>query len=170
MFWTWIYGPYELYRIKNIRDAHRWRLQTILCVVSGLPGSPLWIAAVFSTAFKPVNPWFVPPMWLAPGIIVMQFATIFFPIFEIWEHRNHMLKRVDSFNSADSTLWSSSFIAEKVNKLRPKSSATELFDELNATVGRLYSIGALERALLATRSHCCSTLLVRTSQQRTSSS
>jgi hypothetical protein len=148
MFWTWIYGPYELYRIRNIRDAHRWRLQTILCVVSGLPGSPLWIAAVFTTAFKPVNPWFVPPMWLAPGIIVMQFATIFFPIFEIWEHRKHMLKRVESFNSSDSTLWSASFLAEKVNKLRPKSSTTDLLDELSATVGRLYSIGALERALL----------------------
>lgn len=149
LFWTWVYGPYELYRIRNIRDAHRWRLQTILCIVSGLPGSPLWIAAVFSTAFKPVNPWFVPPMWLAPGIIVMQFATIFFPIFEIWEHRNSMLKRVDSFSSSETTLRSSSFfIAEKVNKLRPKSSATELLDDVNATVGRLYSIGALERALL----------------------
>jgi hypothetical protein len=79
---------------------------------------------------------------------VMQFATIFFPIFEIWEHRKHMLKRVESFNSSDSTLWSASFLAEKVNKLRPKSSTTDLLDELSATVGRLYSIGALERALL----------------------
>ena len=148
LFWTWCYGPYELFRIRNIRDAHRWRLQTILCIVAGLPGSPLWIAAVFSTAFKPVNPWFVPPMWLAPGIILMQFATIFFPIFEIFEHRKSMFKRVDSFSSSDSTLWSASFIGEKVNNLRPKSSATELLDELNSTVGRLYSIGALERALL----------------------
>jgi hypothetical protein len=147
LFWTWIYGPYELYRIRNIRDAHRWRLQAILCIVSGLPGSPLWIAAVFSTAFKPVNPWFVPPMWLAPGIIVMQFATIFFPIFEIYEHRMSLLKRVESFSSSDSTIWSGSFIAEKVNQLRPKSSATEFLDELNTTVGRLYSIGALEHAL-----------------------
>jgi hypothetical protein len=147
LFWTWIYGPYELYRIRSIRDAHRWRLQTILCIVAGLPGSPLWIAAVFSTAFKPVNPWFVPPMWLAPGIIVMQFATIFFPIFEIYEHRMSMLKRASSFSSSDTTLWSASFIAEKVN-IRPKSSASELLDEINSTVGRLYSIGALERALL----------------------
>lgn len=148
LIWTWVYGPYELYRIRNIRDAHRWRLQTVLCIVSGLPGSPLWIAAVFSKAFKPVNPWFVPPMWLAPGIIVMQFATIFFPIFEIYEHRRSIHKRADSFSSSDTTSWSASFIAEKVNQLRPKSSATELLEELNSTVGRLYSIGALERALL----------------------
>lgn len=35
LFWTWIYGPYELFKIRHIRDAHRWRLQTILCIVSG---------------------------------------------------------------------------------------------------------------------------------------
>ena len=87
-------------------------------------------------------------MWLAPGIILMQFATIFFPIFEIYEHRKEMLKRTSSFSSSDTSLWSQSFIAEKVNSLRPKSSASELLDEINSTVGRLYSIGALERALL----------------------
>lgn len=148
LFWTWVYGPYELYRIRNIRDAHRWRLQTILCIVSGLPGSPLWIAAVFSKAFKPVNPWFVPPMWLAPGIIVMQFATIFFPIFEIFEQRTSVRKRTDSFSSSNSTLPAGSFISEKNHQPRPQSSATDLLDDINATVGRLYSIGALERALL----------------------
>jgi hypothetical protein len=41
LFWTWIYGPYELFRIRNIRDAHRWRLQTILCIVSGYVSSHL---------------------------------------------------------------------------------------------------------------------------------
>jgi hypothetical protein len=41
LFWTWVYGPYELYRIRNIRDAHRWRLQTILCIISGYVSSPL---------------------------------------------------------------------------------------------------------------------------------
>ena len=35
LFWTWIYGPYELYKIRHIRDSHRWRLQTLLCVISG---------------------------------------------------------------------------------------------------------------------------------------
>lgn len=115
---------------------------------NSLPGSPLWIAAVFSTAFKPVNPWFVPPMWLAPGIIVMQFATIFFPIFEIFEHRNSMHKRVDSFSSSDMTLRSTSFDSEKLGQSQPSHSANELLNDLHSSVGRLYSIGALERALL----------------------
>jgi hypothetical protein len=35
MFWSCIYGPYLLYKIRNIQDTHHWRLQTILCVISG---------------------------------------------------------------------------------------------------------------------------------------
>ena len=62
-----------------------WRLQIILSVVSGLPGSPLWLAALYSLKFKPVNMRFVPPMWLAPGIIVMQLVTVFIPIIEGWK-------------------------------------------------------------------------------------
>ncbi|KAM0719423.1 hypothetical protein Q7P37_005328 [Cladosporium fusiforme] len=149
LFWTWIYGPYELFTIRHIRDAHRWRLQTILCIVSGLPGSPLWIAAVFSVAFKPVNPWFVPPMWLAPGIIVMQFATIFFPIFEVFEHYSSTHKRISSYSSSESTLRSNSVISDKVGRTLSRNSTSELFDDINAiSAGRLYSMLALERALV----------------------
>lgn len=82
LFWAWVCGPYTLYKIRNIHDVHHWRLQVILCVVSGLPGTPLWLAALWSPSFKPINPWFVPPMWLAPGIMVMQACTIFFPVYE----------------------------------------------------------------------------------------
>lgn len=88
-------------------------------------------------------------MWLAPGIIVMQFATIFFPIFEIFEHKNSMHKRPESFNSTDSTLWSTTSRSEKFSSSQPRTSTAELFHEINAaSVGHLYSIGALERALL----------------------
>lgn len=90
LFWCCIYGPYLLYKIRNVYDTHYWRTQTILCVISGFPGAPLWLAAVFTpgTAWKWVNRYFVPPMWLAPGIFVMQACTIFFPIYEAYrQHR-----------------------------------------------------------------------------------
>jgi hypothetical protein len=88
-------------------------------------------------------------MWLAPGIIVMQFATIFFPIFEIFEHKTSVNKRPESFNSTDSTLWSTTSRSEKMSSSQPRNSTAELFHEINAaSVGHLYSIGALERALL----------------------
>jgi hypothetical protein len=88
-------------------------------------------------------------MWLAPGIIVMQFATIFFPIFEIFEHKTSVHKRPESFDSTDSTLWSTTSRSEKMSSSQPRNSTAELFHEINAaSVGHLYSIGALERALL----------------------
>jgi hypothetical protein len=88
-------------------------------------------------------------MWLAPGIIVMQFATIFFPIFEIWEHKTSVHKRPESFDSTDSTLWSTTSRSEKMSSSQARNSTAELFQEINAaSVGHLYSIGALERALL----------------------
>jgi hypothetical protein len=35
LFWSCLYGPYLLYKVWHVRDTHYWRLQTILCVVSG---------------------------------------------------------------------------------------------------------------------------------------
>ncbi|PPJ58943.1 hypothetical protein CBER1_04129 [Cercospora berteroae] len=88
--WSWFFGLWTLWKIRNIHDTHYWRLGTWLSVISGLPGTPLWIAAVFCIQFKPVNIRWVPPMWLAPGIIVMQVVTVFFPIYEAFISRAHM--------------------------------------------------------------------------------
>ena len=35
LFWSCVYGPYLLYQVRNIKDTHYWRLQTIVCVVAG---------------------------------------------------------------------------------------------------------------------------------------
>ena len=99
--WSWLYGPYLLFKVRNIHDVHYWRLQVIYSVISGLPGTPLWLASVYSTGFKQVNPWWVPPMWLAPGIIVMQFTTIFFPVYEIIRSRSLMRSTMAILDSWD---------------------------------------------------------------------
>lgn len=79
----------------------------------------------------------------------MQFATIFFPVFEVFEHRSSMHKRVSSFSSSESTLRSSSIVPDKVGRTLSRNSTSELFDEINAvSAGRLYSMLALERALI----------------------
>lgn len=31
--WTYGYGPFILYKIRHIRDIHRWRLQTTLAII-----------------------------------------------------------------------------------------------------------------------------------------
>ena len=96
-------------------------------------------------------------MWLAPGIIVMQFCTIFFPIIEIFEHRHGIRKTMHELSS-DTTLYASSTRTQYLEKqlqetstsnLRQDVSAFKLFNELQASsIGRLYSLAALERALL----------------------
>ena len=79
----------------------------------------------------------------------MQFATIFFPIFEIFEQKTSVHKKAESFISTDSTLWSTTSRSEKVSSSQQRNSTAELFHEINAaSVGHLYSVGALERALL----------------------
>ncbi|KAK5095163.1 hypothetical protein LTS08_008326 [Lithohypha guttulata] len=101
LFWSWFYGPYTLWEVRHIRDIHFWRAQVIVSVISGLPGSPLWLAALYSPVFKPVNKRWVPPMWLAPGIIVMQFVTVFFPIYEAWLSRRDMKRTLSMLQAWD---------------------------------------------------------------------
>ncbi|KAI9886703.1 MAG: Vacuolar protein sorting-associated protein 5 [Watsoniomyces obsoletus] len=85
--WTFGFGPYILWKIRNIHDVHRWKLQTALSIVCGLPGLPLVIAAMYSPAFKVINSSWPPPMWFAPGLMMMQFVTVFFPLIEAYEAR-----------------------------------------------------------------------------------
>jgi hypothetical protein len=35
LFWAWIYAPYLLWKVRKIDDLHGWRLQTIICCISG---------------------------------------------------------------------------------------------------------------------------------------
>jgi hypothetical protein len=138
--WSWLYGPYLLFRVRKIHDVHYWRLAIILSVISGLPGTPLWLAAVFSTGFKKVNPWWVPPMWLAPGIFVMQFTTIFFPIYEIFRSRYQMRATLAILES-----W------EDKRQLRDESQPASSRGSNNfasSTSSReIYTMSALEKAL-----------------------
>ncbi|TKA79384.1 hypothetical protein B0A55_02840 [Friedmanniomyces simplex] len=161
LFWSWVYGPYVLYKIRGIHDAHHWRLQTALSIVSGLPGTPLWIASVYTpgSKFKPVNIWWVPPMWLAPGIIVMQFCTIFFPIYEFYEHKRavHAIwddaqwEKQENRPHLPASVSSRSSVPSSQRQLLDNSTA-KLFEALAADSmadgKELYRMAALEKALL----------------------
>lgn len=35
LIWSWLFGPYILFKIRKIHDVHHWRLQVILSVISG---------------------------------------------------------------------------------------------------------------------------------------
>ena len=141
LFWSWLFGPYLLFKVRNINDVHYWRLQVIFSVLSGLPGTPLWLAAVYSLGFKKVNPWWVPPMWLAPGILIMQFTTIFFPVYEIIRSRSLMRKTLAILESWEGRRGNK----DSNSHLVSTRSST---DQPSTTSSReLYSMAALERAL-----------------------
>ncbi|KAI1623366.1 hypothetical protein EDD37DRAFT_592989 [Exophiala viscosa] len=147
--WAWLYGPYILFSVRNIHDTHYWRLQVIVSVISGLSGTPLWLAAVFSTAFVHINPWFVPPMWLAPGIIVMQFTTIFFPVYEIYQSRSLMRTTLaileaweDKKNAAESERYLTS--SSSSHSLGTNVSSSKASSRLHR---ELCSMSSLEKAL-----------------------
>lgn len=141
--WSWVYGPYLLLRVRDIHDIHYWRLQIICSVISGLPGTPLWLAAVFSTGFHSVNRWWVPPMWLAPGILVMQFTTVFFPVYEIFKSRNEMRSALAVLES-----WEDRHGTEKSLEDIDSSKASSLPPSTTSSQEReLFTMGALEKAL-----------------------
>lgn len=61
--WNFIAGPYLLWKIRMIRDIYNWRLQTTIAIVAGLPGTPLWLAAVYSDLLNGVSKYWTPAMW-----------------------------------------------------------------------------------------------------------
>ena len=82
--WTYIAGPYVLFRIRKIHDTHRWALQTTLAICASLPGPLLWMLALYSSVFKGANKYWPAAMWFAPGLMMAEFVLIFFPLLEVY--------------------------------------------------------------------------------------
>ncbi|EEH22134.2 hypothetical protein PABG_04345 [Paracoccidioides brasiliensis Pb03] len=84
-FWSWIFAPCVLFKIRNIKDVHCWRLQTSLCIVAGLIALPMWLGSLYSPnlSYRQMNTYWGPPLWFLPGIMMMELATLFFPFYEV---------------------------------------------------------------------------------------
>ncbi|KAL8798370.1 MAG: hypothetical protein Q9182_006719 [Xanthomendoza sp. 2 TL-2023] len=92
--WNFVAGPYLLWKIRAIRDIYNWRLQTSLAILAGLPGTPLWLVAVYSDKINGISKYWNPAMWFLPGLIIMQTVTIISPLCEVYKGR----KRVQILN------------------------------------------------------------------------
>jgi hypothetical protein len=59
----------------------------LVLTIPSLPGTPLWLAFVYARgdAFHNVNHWFAPSGWFLPGLITMQFVSIFFPLLDVYK-------------------------------------------------------------------------------------
>ncbi|KAK1147955.1 hypothetical protein N8T08_000471 [Aspergillus melleus] len=138
LFWSWLFGPWILWKIRNIHDIHHWRLQITCCVIAALPGSPLWFAALHSTSstWASINRYWVPPLWFTPGIIAMEAVTIFLPLYElvgVRKQRDRMFGEMQAWNEKKAEAESDSHT----------SGSHSQFTRLH----ELYSIKALERCL-----------------------
>ncbi|KAK5048068.1 hypothetical protein LTR84_006258 [Exophiala bonariae] len=88
LFWAWIYAPILLWRVRNIRDVHGWRSQTVVCIVAGLPASPMWLIALYAPGMRAADFYFIPPMWFSISIVLMQGCMIFVPFFQVFKNRS----------------------------------------------------------------------------------
>ncbi|KAE8364082.1 hypothetical protein BDV27DRAFT_117909 [Aspergillus caelatus] len=139
LFWSWIFAPCVLWKIRKIRDIHHWRLQITLCVIAALPGSPLWFIALNSTsgAWATVNRYWVPALWFTPGIVAMEGVTIFFPCYELIvsrKQRDRILGEIRAWN-------------EKKGADSESDSGTSRSQAGSSRMPELYSIKALEKCL-----------------------
>ncbi|KAL8687343.1 MAG: hypothetical protein Q9218_006458 [Villophora microphyllina] len=86
--WNYIAGPYLLWKIRMINDIYNWRLQTTIAVVAGLPGTPLWVLAVYSDKLSAVNKYWNPAMWFLPGLVTLEMVSVCGPLVTLWTNRS----------------------------------------------------------------------------------
>ncbi|KAK8157983.1 hypothetical protein BKA80DRAFT_312362 [Phyllosticta citrichinensis] len=101
-FWCWFYGPYLLYRIRNVHDAHLWAWQTRIILFFGLPGTPIWLLFLYSNnpTIVEINRWFPRAGWFIPFLVAVQFSALCIPIFDSFHERPRFSNILGSSNSS----------------------------------------------------------------------
>ncbi|KAF2104662.1 hypothetical protein NA57DRAFT_70868 [Rhizodiscina lignyota] len=103
--WAWVFGPFVLIKIWNIKDVHYWARQTRIAILAGLAGTPLWLVFIHSNSpgVANVNKWWMPAGWFLPGIWAMQFVSIWYPLKDARESRKRRQGRcIDCILDANS--------------------------------------------------------------------
>jgi len=101
--WSYAFGPWVLLKIRHIKDGHNWALQTRLAIIAGLPGTPLWLAFVYSPdpRLAKINNYLVPPAWFLPGLFAMEIVSICFPIYDAIRDMQIRLRRLSATPNQD---------------------------------------------------------------------
>ncbi|KAJ9654133.1 hypothetical protein H2201_009047 [Coniosporium apollinis] len=93
-FWSWIVGPYMLWKVRKIKDTHYWKVQTVAAIIAGMPGTPLWLIFlyVWTPQTQVIQAWLIPAFWFLPCILVMQWTSIVCAVLDA----KHTLERAES--------------------------------------------------------------------------
>ncbi|KAK3708410.1 hypothetical protein LTR37_011506 [Vermiconidia calcicola] len=143
--WNYVLGPYSLWKIRDIHDIYHWRLQTIITIVAGLPGTPLWLISIYSETFAPVSKYWIPGFWFVPGIMTMQICALGFPIYQIINHKRQSHDRIralEEFDQKQKNPFSDDSTTEGTVSITPRSSTSK-------RSGKMYSMATLDKCLTA---------------------
>ncbi|KAI9857598.1 MAG: hypothetical protein M1813_008190 [Trichoglossum hirsutum] len=107
-----------------------------------LPGSPLWLVGVYSPVFASLGKYWPPAVWFAPGLMMMESVSIFFPLMEVYRS-----KRFRASTEAAIDEWE-----KRRQRLgTADSSARTIFTSHTSSTTRkkpdMYSMQALEKCL-----------------------
>ncbi|KAG7007445.1 hypothetical protein G7Y79_00009g025540 [Physcia stellaris] len=140
--WNYVLGPYSLWKIRDIHDIYRWRLQTIITIVAGLPGTPLWLISVYSSSFAPLIKYWIPAFWFVPGMMTMQIVTLGFPIYQIISHKRQAHERIRALEEFDQKRLNpfEDSSTEGSASIKPRSSHSK-------RSGKMYSMESLDKCL-----------------------
>ncbi|KAL8728691.1 MAG: hypothetical protein Q9181_005264 [Wetmoreana brouardii] len=137
--WNYIAGPYLLWKIRMIRDVYHWRLQTTLAVIAGLPGTPLWLAAVYSDKLNSINKYWNPAMWFVPGLITMELACLLGPLLTCRKNRKQAKEQKRALRE---------FADKKAGgDPAPNDSLTTLSTKTDSSRGLMFNMQSLEDCL-----------------------
>ncbi|OCK75297.1 hypothetical protein K432DRAFT_409153 [Lepidopterella palustris CBS 459.81] len=124
LFWSAVFGPYLLWKIRKVNDVHYWALQTRLAIIAGLPGTPLWLAFTYTRtqSMLAMNRYFPASGWFLPGLITMQQVLIIIPLWDAY--KAVITKRPSS--TASTTSLSTSTSSSSNPSLKHKASMQSL--------------------------------------------
>ncbi|KAL8868568.1 MAG: hypothetical protein Q9174_004906, partial [Haloplaca sp. 1 TL-2023] len=142
--WNFIAGPYLLWKIRLIRDIYNWRLQTFIAIVAGLPGTPLWLTAVYSDKLEAVNKYWNPAMWFVPGLLTIEFIMLLGPLITVYKARK---------NAKETSRTLKEFDDKKAKGIyAPNGSLTTSSTKTRSSRGVMFNMQSLDACLSNTNS------------------
>ncbi|KAK5138516.1 hypothetical protein LTR08_000103 [Meristemomyces frigidus] len=84
MIWAYGTGFFLLREIRHVKDVYHWGLETRIAIFVSMPGPLLWMIFMFTNthAVRVVNSQWPPRNWLIPGLAIVQFVLLAFPIWD----------------------------------------------------------------------------------------
>ncbi|KAK5073254.1 hypothetical protein LTR64_000334 [Lithohypha guttulata] len=146
-FWSWCYAPYLLWQVRDIHDVHGWRKQTTYCCLAGLFATPMWLCALYIPDMLVVNKYFVPPLWFAPSIFLIEAFLVFVPCWQVVKNHRLQTETLDIIAEWESKHNGNSIGQETMQSNSRISKQLTSTSSAGSKRGDMYTMTAMESAL-----------------------